>query len=110
MFPKIGRTYRHIQRYRQILSILLKYGFSEVVDIVRKDLVGRFGNKIIPLLGKGVDTSMSRAERLRFAAEELGPAFVKLGQILSMRYDIVPADIGNELKKLQDEVTPFPFE
>jgi len=110
MFPKIGRTYRHIQRYRQILGILLKYGFSEVVDIVRKDLVGRFGNKIIPLLGKGVDTSMSRAERLRFAAEELGPAFVKLGQILSMRYDIVPADIGNELQKLQDEVTPFPFE
>ncbi len=107
---RIGRGWRHMHRYRQILGILLKYGFGDVVDVTRKDLIGRFGDKIIPLLGKHVDSTMSRAERLRYAAEELGPTFVKLAQVLSMRPDIVPLDIAAELQKLQDEVSPFSYE
>jgi ubiquinone biosynthesis protein len=99
-----------MRRYRQILGIFLKYGFSDIVDVARKDLIGRFGNKVIPLLGKHVHSSMSRAERLRYAAEELGPTFVKLGQVLSMRPDLVPMDIATELQKLQDEVSPFSYE
>jgi ubiquinone biosynthesis protein len=99
-----------MRRYRQILGILLKYGFGDVVDVTRKDLISRFGDKIIPLFGKHVDSSMSRAERLRYAAEELGPTFVKLAQILSMRPDLVPPDVATELQKLQDEVSPFSYE
>ena len=99
-----------MRRYRQILGILLKYGFGDVVDVMRKDLISRFGDKIIPLFGKHVDSSMSRAERLRYAAEELGPTFVKLAQILSMRPDLVPPDVASELQKLQDEVSPFSYE
>jgi ubiquinone biosynthesis protein len=99
-----------MHRYRQILGILLKYGFGDVVDVARRDLIGRFGDKIIPLLGKHVDSSMSRAERLRYAAEELGPTFVKLAQVLSMRPDLVPPDITAELQKLQDEVSSFSYE
>jgi len=99
-----------MRRYRQILGILLKYGFGDVVDVARRDLIGRFGDKIIPLLGKHVDSSMSRAERLRYAAEELGPTFIKLAQVLSMRPDLVPPDVATELQKLQDEVSPFSYE
>jgi len=99
-----------MRRYRQILGILLKYGFGDVVDVTRKDLISRFGDKIVPLFGKHVDSSMSRAERLRYAAEELGPTFVKLAQILSMRPDLVPPDVAAELQKLQDEVSPFSYE
>jgi len=106
----IPHGWRHMRRYRQILGILLKYGFGDVVDVTRKDLISRFGDKIIPLFGKHVDSSMSRAERLRYAAEELGPTFVKLAQILSMRPDLVPPDVATELQKLQDEVSPFSYE
>jgi len=106
----IPRNWQHMRRYRQILGILLKYGFSDVVDVARKDLIGRFGDKIIPLLGKHVVSSMSRAERLRYAAEELGPTFVKLAQVLSTRPDLVSPDITAELQKLQDEVSSFSYE
>ena len=110
MSLRIGRGWRHMHRYRQILGIFLKYGFGDVVDVARKDLIGRFGDKIIPLLGKHVDSSLSRAERLRYAAEELGPTFVKLAQVLSMRPDLVPPDVAVELQKLQDEVSSFSYE
>src|SRR6204780_767089 len=50
----------------------------------------------------------SRAERLRLALEELGPIFVKFGQALSTRRDLLPVDIADELAKLQDRVPPFP--
>ena len=50
----------------------------------------------------------SRAERLRLALEDLGPIFVKFGQLLSTRRDLLPVDIADELAKLQDRVPPFP--
>jgi ubiquinone biosynthesis protein len=54
------------------------------------------------------DKSAPRAERLRLALEKLGPIFVKFGQMLSTRRDLIPTDIANELAKLQDQVPPFP--
>ena len=50
------------------------------------------------------------SERIRQALEELGPVFVKLGQALSTRPDLLPADVAEELTKLQDQVPPFPAE
>ena len=52
---------------------------------------------------------LSRPQRLRMAFEELGPTYIKLGQVLSTRSDLVPADFAKELAKLQDEVPPFSF-
>jgi ubiquinone biosynthesis protein len=54
------------------------------------------------------NTSRPRAERLRLALETLGPIFVKFGQMLSTRRDLIPTDIADELAKLQDQVPPFP--
>src|SRR5258706_15863001 len=53
------------------------------------------------------DTSRPRGERLRRALESLGPVFVKFGQLLSVRRDLIPEDIADELAKLQDAVPPF---
>ena len=52
----------------------------------------------------------ARGERLRLALEALGPVFVKFGQLLSVRRDLIPEDIADELAKLQDNVPPFPWE
>ncbi len=54
------------------------------------------------------NVSRPRAERLRLALETLGPIFVKFGQLLSTRRDLIPTDIADELAKLQDQVPPFP--
>ncbi|RLE31875.1 hypothetical protein DRJ58_06050, partial [Candidatus Acetothermia bacterium] len=64
---------------------------------------------MLRLPGPAGGAKLSRGERLRLALEELGPTFVKLGQILSLRPDLVPPDIAGELRKLQDEAPPFPF-
>ncbi len=65
-------------------------------------------NPLVALLAG--DTSAPRGERLRRALEELGPIFVKFGQVLSTRRDLMPLDIADELAKLQDRVAPFPGE
>src|SRR5512132_1123138 len=64
--------------------------------------------RFIPRFADGPDPT--RAERLRQALETLGPIFVKFGQVLSTRRDLLPADIADELARLQDQVPPFPFE
>jgi len=106
----IPRTWRHLRRYNQVIRILLKYGFDDVVDAASKDLILRFGKSFIPRPKSMKKLGVSRAERLRKAIEELGPTFIKMGQILSMRTDIIPPDFAFELQKLQDNVTPIPFE
>ncbi|MEW6259370.1 MAG: AarF/ABC1/UbiB kinase family protein [Thermodesulfobacteriota bacterium] len=106
----IGRTYRHINRYSQILGVLFGYGFGELIDVLRID-------QLIGLVLRSADQrkrdkieKLTRPERVRMALEELGPTYVKLGQLLSTRPDLLPADYIRELGKLQDKATPFPFE
>lgn len=105
----VSRTYRHIGRYRQILAVLFKYGFGDLVDRLK---VGRYVEIGARVFGRergepvGVQT---RYERIRMAFEELGPTFVKMGQILSTRPDLVPVALAEELSRLQDSVPPFPF-
>jgi ubiquinone biosynthesis protein len=109
-FTIIPRTWRHLRRYNQVIRILLKYGFDDVVDAASKDLILRFGEKFIPRLKSDKKASQPSAQRLRNAIEELGPTFIKMGQILSMHPDIIPPDIAYEFQILQDRVSPIPFE
>jgi len=106
----IGRTYRHLQRYRQILTVLFKYGFGDLVEVLKIEQYVEIGLNLISKKRRDRLEKLSRAERVRLALEELGPTFVKLGQILSTRPDLVPVDFINELSKLQDMVPPFPFD
>ncbi len=106
----ISRTYRHINRYREIISILVKYGFGEV--LAKRELQKHldFGKGFI--LGKSAAeiAAVSHWGRVRMALEELGPTFVKFGQIMSTRPDMIPQEFITELEKLQDRVPPFSTE
>ena len=106
----IGRTYRHLNRYRQILAILFKYGFGDLLERLSIDQYIGAGLQAISRKRSERVEKLTRPQRLRMAFEELGPTYIKLGQILSTRPDLVPVDILEELARLQDEVPPFPFE
>ncbi|MFQ5824377.1 MAG: ABC1 kinase family protein [bacterium] len=107
--PRLDKGYRNLKRYRRIVGILIKYGFAEIVDRMNLKVYLQIGKRF---LKKEISTAkrLSAAERIRLALEELGPTFIKLGQVLSTRSFLIPADLVNELTKLQDEVRPLPFE
>ncbi|MGI9861391.1 AarF/ABC1/UbiB kinase family protein [Moorella naiadis] len=97
----LRRRYIHFNRYRQVVNVLARYGFGYFLDQVG------LGNLILRRTRE--DAPLSLGQRLRLALEELGPTFIKLGQLLSTRPDLLPADIVAELAHLQDRVPPFPF-
>ncbi|WP_339137780.1 MAG: AarF/ABC1/UbiB kinase family protein [Candidatus Electrothrix sp. GW3-4] len=106
----LNRTYRHLTRYRQILRILFKYGFHDLVDYLHIDHYLETGLQMINRKPHEQIFRYSRPERLRMGLEELGPTFIKLGQLLSTRPDFVPPDYLDELRKLQDNVPPFSYQ
>ena len=106
----IGRTYRHINRYREIITVLFKHGFGDLITNSQIEKYLDFGKKFIPNKKIEKTTSLSRWERIRMVLEELGPTFIKLGQIMSNRPDILPEPLLIELEKLQDSVPPMPNE
>ena len=106
--PRIDKGYRNLKRYRQFVGILIKYGFAEMVDRMNLRAYLQLGKKIFTRRTEAVKR-LSAAERIRLALEELGPTFIKLGQVLSTRSFLIPADLLEELTKLQDEVQPLPF-
>lgn len=104
-----GQQYKNIKRYRQIIAVLFKYGFQDVLERLRISTYFRLGRRIV-FRKKAEVEKLTYAQRIRLAMEELGPTFVKLGQILSMRPFLIPLELVEELAKLQDEVAPFTFE
>ena len=108
--PRIDRSYRHLRRYRQILTTLVKYGYGDIIDRLKGEYYLRFAKKLSPRLERKELRRLPSPQRIRLALEELGPTFVKLGQMISVRPDLVPPDFIHELAKLQDEVPPFKVE
>ena len=97
-----------LRRLRHIQLILLRHGLNELIDI--DQLSGPL--RLLLRLGGGgsnpIPQELPRGVRIRGALEDLGPIFVKFGQTLSTRRDLLPDDIAEELVKLQDRVPPFP--
>ncbi len=94
-------------RLLRILSVMRRYGLHEmIVDTIDHPLLWR----LFHIFSSSRAYSMPRGERLRRALEDLGPIFVKFGQLLSTRRDLLAPDIADELALLQDRVPPFPSE
>jgi ubiquinone biosynthesis protein len=104
--PNINRTYKNIRRMRQILTVFGKHGFSQLIETVGL-------SKLVPFVKKSEEPSALRhsiAERLCLAFEELGPTFVKLGQMFASRPDLVTPGFAKAFHRLRDDVRPVPID
>jgi ubiquinone biosynthesis protein len=105
---RIPRALRNIARGREILSIIARFGFYDLLD--RAGLAPRYTRlRRFFRLGPEEDAArrFSTEERIRMALEALGPTFIKFGQVLATRPDLLPTPLIHELRKLQDEAPPF---
>lgn len=105
---KIGRTYKNLKRLRQIVVVLIKYGFEYVVHRTNLSHLVPFGKRIIKIK-QNREESHELGKRVKLVCEDLGPTFIKFGQLMSLRTDIFPENFTSELSKLQDEVKPFSY-
>lgn len=103
---QIGLAVKNAQRMRHIISVLAKYGFVDVVE--KMHLEGFLPSKLAAYAASQKDYPTE--VRMRMAFEELGPTFIKLGQVLSMRSDLIPEAFVTEFTKLQDNVQPLSYE
>ena len=108
VFSRLKRGYKNINRLRQIINILIEYGFDYFVKQLGLIKLPTKSEKILKLKPSKIDQT-PLPMRVRLTLEELGPTFVKLGQILSTRPDIIPLKYIKELEKLQDKVPPFAY-
>ena len=97
-------SYKNLKRYKEIVNILIKYGFTYIAE--KLNIEGIAYKIPITTPHKEIQ-EMSTGEKIRRAIEELGPTYIKLGQILSTRKDLLDQDIINELSKLRDNVEVY---
>ncbi|WP_062310389.1 ABC1 kinase family protein [Alicyclobacillus sendaiensis] len=103
----LGRRVRHLSRYKDIAQILVANGFGWFIDEI--GLVDLLSLPRRLFSGREDRESLSTYERVRVVLEKLGPTFVKLGQIASLRADVFPPELIEQLAKLQDDVPPVAF-
>ncbi len=107
---RIPRTLQNIARGREIVAVIARHGFDDLLE--RTGLASRF-DRIRRRFSRDAEEERVRystEERLRMAFEDLGPTFIKFGQVLATRPDLLPLSLVKELRRLQDEVPPFPPE
>ena len=105
----LSRNIRTIRRYRQIARVLLKYGFDHLLEFLNLSHFAERSRKLLRRKESNI-SQLSPAVRMRLTLEELGPTFIKFGQLLSTRPDVMPLSYLEEFSKLQDQVPSFPFE
>lgn len=111
----IRRTLRNAKRSQEIVTALVRYGFHDAVQELGLDRAVQRGINLLRFRKAKAEVPpevvrVPQAVRLRQVLEELGPTFIKLGQVLSLRPDLIPPDWADEFRKLQSDVPPVPFE
>ncbi len=105
------RHYRDIPRIRQIIGVMSRHGFGQLVEQLGLQRFISVGRRVLTFRHEPPPGHRLNApERLRMVFEELGPSFIKLGQVLACRPDLLPLAYAQELCKLTDSVSPYPFE
>ncbi len=102
----IPKLYRNVRRWQEIIVVLRRYGLADWLSRLQLDFIRDWikDDSGIPL------SSYSRESRVRMALTDLGPTFIKLGQVLSLRPDLVGSALATELQLLQTQVPPDPYE
>ena len=108
LFDSIRRRYRSFVRFNHILRIFVRYGYKDIVSYLIETRRFPLLQKLIPRASRRDARKYSKYENMRRVCEELGPTFIKFGQILSNRSDLLPAELVIQLEKLQDNVPPLP--
>ena len=108
----IKQNYKNLKRTRKILKVATKYGLGYFLDFSKTEGGLNLKKKIFPRKTAKLEKiqRLTLPQRARLACEELGPTFIKLGQVLSIRPDLIPRKFAEEFSKLQDEVPPFSFD
>lgn len=104
------RHYRDLPRVRQIIAVASRHGFGHLVEQSGLQRFISFGRRVLTFRRPvPPEHRLNAPERLRLMFEELGPSFIKLGQLLASRPDMISLEFAKELNKLTDAVSPFPF-
>ena len=105
---RIPRTFKNLARLREILGVIVQYGFGDLVARLELESTLELARSLVRFRRQRRElVRYTTEERIRMAFEDLGPTFVKLGQILATRPDLIPMSLVIELRKLQDAVPPF---
>lgn len=109
-FSPITRRIKHAQRYAQILEVLARHGFADVSQQLGLETLIDRGRAVLGAAPRATGEHVPLAERLRLVLEDLGATYVKLGQVMSTRSDLVPPEWVEEFKKLQNNVPGVEYE
>ncbi len=100
----------NIKRLRQIVNAFVRHGLGHLVKLTGLDTYISLGKRLLLIKESEEKVQYTNPQRMVLVFEELGPTFIKLGQILSTRKDQLPREYINEFEKLQDSTAPLPFE
>jgi ubiquinone biosynthesis protein len=103
----LGQAWQDVGRFQAIVAVLIRHGFGELIS--RMNLQDNIITRMLGSAPQEPVRDVSMPKRLSLVCQELGPTFIKLGQILSTRPDLIPDEYIQEFKKLQSQAAPLPF-
>ena len=107
---RLRQHFRNLQRFREIINILAKHGFGQLLEALGFKYFVTLGGRIKTLKEFYPQEAITLPQRVRMVLEDLGPTFIKFGQLLSSRPDLIPPEFTREFEKLLDEATPFSYQ